>query len=281
MTTNGICDAEVATFSSAAKDGERARFVERDEILTAMLDNCPIVVWAIDHEATCIFHDGKGVEGTEVGRGALVGMNMLALYPQGADEGIRQALRGEKAHIVDEAEGKVWESWMVPIHDAAGRVLRVVGLSLDVTQQKRVEAELRAKLELIERQRRTIEDLSLPIIQVWDGVLTVPLTGIFDSGRAADMMDDLLAEVSRLGAKFVILDLTGVDVVDTATANRLLMLLRAISLLGGTGVVTGIRPSVAQTIVSLEMNLSHIRTFATLRDGLKYCMRAMDGSSRA
>jgi len=143
----------------------------------------------------------------------------------------------------------------------------------DITERTRVERDLRAKVELIERQKEVIRELAVPVIQVWDGVLTVPLTGVFDSGRSADVMDKLLNEVIRVQAKFVLLDLTGVEVVDSATANRFLMLAGALKLLGVSGILTGIRPSVAQTLVSLGVDLASIRTFSTLRDGLRFCMR--------
>jgi len=160
-------------------------------------------------------------------------------------------------------------------------VRSVIGLSIDVTEQKRAEAELRARIEVIERQRQVIRELSVPIIQVWDRVLALPLTGVFDSGRAAEVMEELLERVCATQSRMVILDLTGVDVLDTATANRLISLVRALGLLGCTGIVTGIRPGVAQTIVDLGVELEQIRTFALLRDGLRFCMRTLEGPRTA
>jgi len=110
---------------------------------------------------------------------------------------------------------------------------------------------------------------------VWDGVLTLPMIGIVDSGRAARVMDDLLSSVTRHRAKYAILDVTGVDVVDTATANHLISMVRAVRLLGAEGILTGIRPSVAQTVVSLGVDLSSILTLSTLRDGLAMAIRHM------
>jgi len=104
-------------------------------------------------------------------------------------------------------------------------------------------------------------------------VLALPLTGAFDSGRADDITEELLAAVEKAQPRFVILDLTGIDVVDTTTANRLIAIIRALELLGSTGIVTGIRAGVAQAIVGLGIDLAHIRTFGQLRDGLRFCMR--------
>jgi rsbT co-antagonist protein RsbR len=93
-------------------------------------------------------------------------------------------------------------------------------------------------------------------------------------------MDDLLAAVSRTSARFAILDLTGVEVVDTATAYRLMGMIRAIRLLGAEGVLTGIRPTVAQTVVSLGVDLSGISTLASLRHGLAFCIRRLENAER-
>jgi rsbT co-antagonist protein RsbR len=153
----------------------------------------------------------------------------------------------------------------------------VVGVTLDISDTKRVEEELRAKLDLIERQQRVIRALSTPIIQVWDSVLTLPMVGVIDSARAAEIMQSLLNEVVRTRARYAILDMTGVDAIDTATASHLLSLIRAIQLLGAEGIVTGLQPSIAHTIVGLGLDLSDILTLATLREGLKLCMRKMSG----
>jgi rsbT co-antagonist protein RsbR len=115
--------------------------------------------------------------------------------------------------------------------------------------------------------------VSTPIIQVWDDVLTMPVVGLVDSVRAADMKTALLAAVSRTGAKFAIIDLTGVDVVDTATADHLLRVMRAVHLLGARCVVTGIQPSVAQIIVGLGLGLPGVVTLRSLREGLRHCLR--------
>ncbi|HSO00684.1 MAG TPA: STAS domain-containing protein, partial [Candidatus Nanopelagicales bacterium] len=128
---------------------------------------------------------------------------------------------------------------------------------------------------IIERQQEVIRNLETPILQVWDRVLTLPMIGVVDSRRAARVMDDLLAAVVRGRARFALLDLTGVDIVDTSTANHLIGMIRAVRLLGAEGIITGIRPDVAQTIVSLGVDLSSIVTVATLRDGLSLAIKRM------
>ncbi|MDI1450537.1 STAS domain-containing protein [Polyangium sp. 6x1] len=149
---------------------------------------------------------------------------------------------------------------------------------LDVSELKRVEQELLAKMELIHKQQQVIKDLGIPIIQVWDQVLTLPLVGVVDSARAADVMENLLQTVVQTRARFAILDLTGVDLVDTATAAHLLQMINAIRLMGAEGIITGIRPTVAQTMIGLGLDMSTTTTLASLRDALKLCIRRMSSS---
>ncbi len=148
-----------------------------------------------------------------------------------------------------------------------------------LAQAAEFEAEyLRAATELRQRvddQQDAIHSMSTPIIQVWDDIITMPVVGLVDSVRAADMKHSLLETVSRTGAKFAIIDLTGVDVVDTATADHLLKVMRAVGLLGARCIITGIQPSVAQIIVGLGLDMQGVVTMRSLREGLKYCMLAM------
>lgn len=139
-------------------------------------------------------------------------------------------------------------------------------------EYRRVEEELRQR---VSDQQDAIHSMSTPIIQVWDDIVTMPVVGLVDSARAADMKSSLLETVARTGAKFAIVDLTGVDVLDTATADHLLKVMRAVGLLGARCILTGIQPSVAQIVVSLGVDMEGVVTRRSLREGLKYCMRSM------
>lgn len=156
---------------------------------------------------------------------------------------------------------------------AADLAVALTKLKQEVEERQQIEKELREKLAFIHRQEEAIRAMSTPIIQIWDGVLTLPVVGGLDSARASSMMEQLLAEIVRTRSRFAILDLTGVDVVDTATADHLLKIMRAVELLGARCVVTGIRPGVAQTMVSLGVDLASISTLRNLQEGLKACMR--------
>lgn len=138
-----------------------------------------------------------------------------------------------------------------------------------------IARELEDKLATIERQREAISQLSSPIIQVWQGVLTVPIIGTIDAVRAAHLLENLLAAVLRARARYAILDLTGVDVVDTSAADHFVKILRAVELLGAQCIITGIKVVVAQTMVALGVDLSGVTTMANLEDALQSCLRGL------
>ncbi|WP_272417445.1 STAS domain-containing protein [Polyangium jinanense] len=146
----------------------------------------------------------------------------------------------------------------------------------EVEERSLAERELREKLELIARQEEAIRELSTPIIEVWDGVLTLPLFGVVDSQRAAEMMERLLDAITQKVATYAIIDLTGVDIVDTSTADHIGRLVRAAELLGARCIITGIRPAVAQTMVQIGIDLTKIITLSTLREALRRCMRSSE-----
>ena len=247
-------------------------------VLRVVIDNLPICVWAIDTEGIFTYHDGKGLASAGVKPGQFLGMSLFDLYPPG--EGVtdvRRALAGEYLHSFAFTHGVNWENWILPLRDENGKVVSVVGATLDISEGKNIEAKLRAQIEVIEQQRVVIHKLATPIIEVWDRVLTLPLMGIVDSVRVDDVMQNLLVEIVRTRARYAILDLTGVEVVDTGTAAHLLKLIQAIRLLGAEGIVTGIQPMVAETMVTLGLNLEGILTAANLRQGLRLCIDRMDG----
>jgi rsbT co-antagonist protein RsbR len=111
--------------------------------------------------------------------------------------------------------------------------------------------------------------LSTPILEVWDDVLALPIIGLVDSRRAAQIMERLLEEVVRRQVRTVIIDLTGVEIVDTKTADYFLKVIRAVELLGARCAISGIRPAVAQTLVELGVDLGAIRTARNLKHALR------------
>lgn len=144
-----------------------------------------------------------------------------------------------------------------------------------------IARELEDKLALIQEQQHALSRLSTPIIKVWEGVLTLPIVGNVTASRAAAMKEGLLHEIARSKARFAILDMTGVDVVDTATADHFMQIIRSVRLLGAHCMISGIRPAVAQTMTALGVDLAQLNTCSTLEDALKICMKRIEGERLA
>jgi len=139
-------------------------------------------------------------------------------------------------------------------------------------QLKAYQAELEDKVRLLEAQQATIRELSTPVIQVWEGVLMLPLIGVVDSSRARQIMETLLTSIVETQSEIVILDISGVPLVDMAVANHLIKTVQAAQMLGARGIVTGLSPKVAQTVVELGVELTGITTRANLRAGLEMAL---------
>jgi rsbT co-antagonist protein RsbR len=149
----------------------------------------------------------------------------------------------------------------------------VLWVARDITAQQRTEAEVVTLQEqIIEAQQAALRELSTPIIPITDGVIAMPLIGSIDSNRAQQVLEALLTGVAEQGARAAILDITGVQVVDTQVANALLRAAQAVKLLGAHVIITGIRPEVAQTLVGLGLDLSAITTLATLQSGIAWAL---------
>ncbi len=171
-----------------------------------------------------------------------------------------------------------------PVREETGEIIAGMVAFHDVTQQRKLEREIRtrneqlaaseaAKSGLIDRLRYSIDELSNPILEVWDDVLAMPIIGVVDSRRTADMVQRLLAEVARTQASFVIVDLTGVEIVDTRTADHLVKLIRKVELVGARCVLTGIRSAVAETLVDIGVDFGRITTLRNLKHGLRDALR--------
>jgi rsbT co-antagonist protein RsbR len=151
----------------------------------------------------------------------------------------------------------------------------IVSIVRDITDQIHAEQErVRLQEQVIAAQQAALRELSTPLIPLADHVVAMPLIGSVDSGRAQQVVEELLAGVAANRATTAIIDITGVPVVDTQVAGALLRAAQAVELLGARVVLTGIRPEVAQTLVGIGVNLGSIVTRSTLRDGIAYALRS-------
>lgn len=124
--------------------------------------------------------------------------------------------------------------------------------------------------QTISEQSQVIMEMSTPISAIWDGVLLLPIVGILDSKRAQDLMNGILTKINETLSKVIILDISGVAVVDTAVANHIIKITKATKLMGCTCTISGVSPAIAQTIVELGIDIDSINTTATLKDSLAF-----------
>jgi rsbT co-antagonist protein RsbR len=157
-----------------------------------------------------------------------------------------------------------FEARISPIDDDT-----VMALVRDATEQKQATAEREAlQQQLIDAQRNALRELSTPLIPISRDVVIMPLIGTIDSQRAQQVMEALLDGVAQHQARLVILDITGVAVVDTQVAQTFIQAAQAVRLLGAQVMLTGIQPQIAQTLVHLGVDLSGIITRGSLQSGI-------------
>jgi rsbT co-antagonist protein RsbR len=148
---------------------------------------------------------------------------------------------------------------------AATRLLDALGLhTMEVYQASREE--------VIGRQSQEIAELSTPVVQLWDGILALPLIGTLDSARTSVVMESLLQAIVDQKAEIAIIDITGVPTVDTMVAQHLLKTVAAARLMGADCIVSGIRPQIAQTMVHLGVELNVVSK-ATLAGAFALALR--------
>ena len=121
----------------------------------------------------------------------------------------------------------------------------------------------------IEAQRHTISELETPVLPIWAGILALPLVGTLDTSRAQQMNEALLQRIVETGSEVVILDITGVPVIDTAVCQHLLETVKAARLLGAEVLIVGLSTRTALTLVQLGIDLKGITTRTTLAKGLE------------
>ncbi len=207
------------------------------------------------------------------------------VFWRGDDEVFRSGEPNENEEKSTRPDGTARILWTrkFPLRDAEGRVIGLSGIASDITPLKlrlleaeRIELENREQRTLIEAQTALLDQLAVPVIQLWEGILLLPLVGAISERRAGQVMESLLRAIRNNRAGFVILDVTGVPMMDTAVASYLIRAVHAAELLGCQGIMVGIGPEIAQTLVSLNVAFSRIITRGTLQSGLEYAMNRVN-----
>lgn len=281
-------DGRVIRFLSQVEDisateNQAAALLASERRLQALLGEAPIILFVCEPDGTITYAGGRALDRLGFTEQTPVGMNLFDLYPDRTD-GIAR-LRG----VVEHGQSVRWQTllgggafdiWAGPYQRDGVRGL--IGVATDITERRQAEAEQRQLQEqVIAAQAAAIRELSTPLLPIADGVVVLPLVGAIDSQRAQQVIEVLLGGIGEHSARVAILDITGVQVVDTATANVLLQSARAAQLLGTKVMMTGIRPEVAQTLVALGVDLDTIQTFATLRQAVQHALAAPRGQRAA
>ncbi len=246
-----------------------------DGLLLQVASGAPIVISVFDMTGKFLLHTGAGLKKLGLVHNQLLGVSVFDAFA-GADEAlrlIRGAIAGQEATNTQDLGETVWDNWFGPIRDAAGQQVGAMSISTDVTERERSRQALTQRLAEIEAQHQAIRTMAAPIIEVWQGVLVVPVVGQLDTDRAALLIDRLLTTVSERAASYAIIDLTAVEVVDTATAQYVVRMVAALRLLGTQALISGIRATVAQALVGLGVDLNQVTTVATLHAALRRCMK--------
>jgi rsbT co-antagonist protein RsbR len=152
--------------------------------------------------------------------------------------------------------------------EAGGRKFYTVILR-DITERKQAEAT-------IARQAQEILEVATPVVQMWEGVIAAPLIGTLDSQRTEQFMERLLQRIVETNSPVALVDITGVPTLDTQTAQHLVETVTAVRMLGAQVVLTGVRPMLAQTLVHLGIDLSHIITRSSLSTGFRVALDILD-----
>jgi PAS domain S-box-containing protein len=275
-------DGRVVGFSKVTRDltdreaqQEIIRKAERyaRSLLEASLD--ALVMISPEGKITDVNHVTEAITG--LGRETLVGTDFSDYFtvPQLARDGYERVF--SDGQVVDypldlrHSSGRV-----TPVlynaavyRDESGAVTGVFAAARDISEQRLAEQRIRM-------QSQEILELSTPVIQLWDGIVAVPLIGNLDSQRTQLFMERLLERIVETNSPMALVDIMGVPTIDTETAQHLIETITAVRLLGAQVVLTGVRPVIAQTLVHLGIDLSGITTRSSMAGGLKVALESLN-----
>lgn len=248
----------------------------------ALADAMPQLVWAADENGSHFYYNRRWYEYTGLSEEESLGFGFTnALHPDDKERTLASWERAWRAGEGYEIEYRFFSRplgayrWFLgraePVRDERGRVAQWVGTCTDIEEQKQMEALL---ARLNEERERMIEEVSTPVVPVLEGVLVLPLIGSLDTLRMERATKAALDEVTRTGARALIVDITGARIIDSHAVANLSNLMRALKLVGAEGIVTGVGVYAAQSLVGLGLDLQGMRTHRTLAEAVAGLIRS-------
>jgi rsbT co-antagonist protein RsbR len=255
--------------------------------VAAIFDQAPLPLSVYDRQGTQIAINDAHVALWNIRREDWIGRFNMVTDPQLAAMGsgalFQRVMQGEtvivpphpfdaiEAGFQEDAGSQRWvEATYFPVRDADGDVTHLAAILRDVTREIEQSQTIAKAQAEIATQRAMIETLSSPVVQVWRGILTMPIVGSIDSRRAMAITENLLHTITRQKAQCVILDITAVPIVDTRVAQYLIDTAQACRLLGCDAVLVGVGVEIAQTLVQLGVDLTGLVTLADLQAGVAW-----------
>ena len=265
-------------------DRMRAQQASQDStaFVNAIVEHAPSAVYVKDLEGRYVLVNRHFERLMGLSRDAVLGRTDRDVMPPELAEGFTQS---ERQVVVTEAplvkeeqlllEGRdhYFVTTRFPLLDSRGKLYAVCGISVEVTESRAAETEAqRLKDEIIRLQEAKLRALSTPLLPIASGVVAMPLIGNIDTPRAQQVLETLLQGIVAHQASMVILDVTGVPIIDTQVASALVRAARAVNLLGAQVLLTGIQPAIARTLVELGADLGGILIRSTLDSGIAYAL---------
>jgi rsbT co-antagonist protein RsbR len=250
------------------------------ELFENLLKNIPISLYFKDKEGHLIrvskyFWEQAGAPSVR-GEKDIIGKTDFDLF----GEELAKVARVDEEHIMKtrqpiinmqevsstpEGETVYLSSTKAPMINRKGEVIGIVGFTQDVTLRRVAEKQLEALLG----------EPSTPVLYAWEGIIVMPLIGTLTSDRTQKATQIILESIGRYKAKYAIIDITGVSLIDSMVADQLIKTAKAINTLGSIALITGISAEIASTLVNLGIGMGDIITKSTLREGLQYAISAL------
>jgi rsbT co-antagonist protein RsbR len=267
---------------------EKNALEQEVQLLRMVLNNLPDTVYVKDTECKFLLTNEALVRMTGVeSQDDLLGKDDFEFFPADLaqkyyDDEQEFFHSGQKMLTLEQPRLDVTsgrKGWIltskIVFHNSRGEPAGLIGIGRDITDLKQAQEALSEQLSVNQSQREVLEELSTPIIPITDHIIIMPLIGAIDTARARNIMRSLLAGITEHSAHIIILDITGVPLVDTGVADHLNRTIQAARLKGAETIVTGISDAVAETIVDLGIDWADLDTVHDLQSGLKIALRRL------